>query len=92
VITPDGVVSRYLYGVLYDAKTLRLSLVEASEGRIGSTMDRVLLFCFHYDAAKGRYGPAAERLMRAGGLMTVVVLGMVVGRFWRRERRGREAA
>lgn len=88
VITPDGVVSRYLYGVVYGPQTLRLSLVEASEGTIGSTIDRVLLFCFHYDASKGRYGPAAERLMRAGGFMTVLVLGVVMTRFWRRERRG----
>ena len=88
ILTPDGRVSRYLYGVEYDPQTLRLSLVEAADGKIGSTTDRVLLFCFHYDAASGRYGPAAFRLMQLGGLVTVVVL---VGGIWilRRREKGK---
>jgi protein SCO1/2 len=87
ILTPDGRVSRYLYGVEYDPQTLRLSLVEAADGKIGSTTDQVLLFCFHYDATSGRYGPAAFRLMQLGGLVTVVVL---VGGIWilRRKERG----
>ncbi len=85
--TPDGRVSRYLGGVKYDPQTLRLALVEASEGKVGTTFDQVLLYCFHYDAAKGRYGPAAFHLMQIAGGLTVVVLGAVMLVFWRREVR-----
>ncbi|MBN2475742.1 MAG: SCO family protein [Pirellulales bacterium] len=86
ILTPDGRVSRYLYGVQYDPQTLRLSLLEAGEGKIGSTVDQILLFCFHYDAEKGRYGPAAFRLMQLGGGLTVMVLAGAVWVFRRRER------
>ena len=55
VCTPEGVVSRYLYGVEYEPKTVRLSLVEAAAGKLGTALDQLLLFCFHYDAAAGRY-------------------------------------
>jgi protein SCO1/2 len=85
--TPDGRISRYLYGVVYDPKTLRLSLVEASEGKIGTAFDQLLLFCFHYDAEAGRYGPAATRLLRAGAGLTVIVLGTTLMVFWRRDLR-----
>jgi protein SCO1/2 len=77
--TPSGTVSRYLYGVYYEPRTLHLSLIEAGEGKIGSTMDRILLFCFHYDATVGRYGPVAQRLMQLGAGLTlfVLVIGLV---------------
>ena len=65
--TPDGRVSRYLGGVLYNPQTLRLSLVEASEGKVGSTVDQFFLSCFHYDEKAGRYGPFALGIMRIGG-------------------------
>jgi protein SCO1/2 len=92
LITPDGRVARYLYGVKYDAETLRLSLVEASDGRIGSTLDKVLLYCFHYDAVAGAYAPAATNLMRAGGVLTITLLGILLAVLWRRElRRSRTA-
>jgi protein SCO1/2 len=58
--------------------------VEAAEGNIGSAMDQILLFCFHYDETKGRYGPAAAAVMRIGGTLTVLGLGVVVLVFWRR--------
>ena len=89
VLTPDGHVSRYLYGVEFDARTLRLSLVEASEGQIGNSMDRVMLFCFQYDSSVGRYGPAARRLMSLAGAVTVAALGLFLIRLWRRDRRGK---
>jgi protein SCO1/2 len=84
ILTPDGRLSRYLYGVEYDPQTIRLSLVEAAEGKIGSAMDQILLFCFHYDETKGRYGPAAAAVMRIGGTLTLLGLGVVVLVFWRR--------
>jgi protein SCO1 len=89
ILTPDGRLSRYLYGVEYDPQTLRLSLVEAADGKIGSTTDQILLFCFHYDAAKGRYGPAAFRLMQLGGGATVLI---VVGVIWTLRRREKARA
>lgn len=87
VLMPDGTVSRYLYGVLYDPRTLKLSLVEAADGKTGSTLDKFLLFCFHYDATTGRYGPAAMNLMKVGGLLTVAAIGVLVLGLRRRERR-----
>jgi protein SCO1/2 len=87
ILTPDGRISRYLYGVQFDPQTLRLSLVEASEGEIGTTRDKILLYCFQYDPSKGRYGPAAQRIMRAGGLLTATVLAILIFSFWRRDRK-----
>jgi len=77
VVTPKGVVSRYLYGVAYDPQTVRLSLVEAADGKIGSPLDQIILFCFHYDETKGRYGPVARRVMSAGA--GVMIFAMCVG-------------
>lgn len=76
VCTPDGRLSRYIYGVRFEPKTVQLSLVEAGEGRIGSTMDRVLLFCFHYDANSGSYAPTAVNLMKFGGFVTVFAVAL----------------
>ncbi len=92
VITPQGRVSRYLYGVQYEPTTVRLGLVEASEGKIGTITDRFLLFCYHYDAASGAYGPAAIKIMRLGGFVTLVALAFVVGFFWLRELRRKRTA
>jgi protein SCO1/2 len=86
ILTPEGRVSRYLYGVQYDPQTTRLSLYEAAEGKVGSTVDKILLFCFHYDSETGRYGLAAVRLMQVGGGLTVVILGGAIWMFRRREK------
>lgn len=85
VCTPDGRLSRYLYGVEYPPQTVRLALLEASQGKIGTTMDRVLLFCFQYDETAGRYGPSALKIMKAGGVLTLVFLGGLLGIYWLRE-------
>jgi protein SCO1/2 len=86
ICTPDGRLSRYLYGVQFDKKTVQLSLVEAAQGKIGTTLDQVLLFCFHYDANSGNYAPAAVNLMKFGGATTVLaVLAFVIP--WRRKTR-----
>lgn len=86
ILTPDGRVSRYLYGVQYEAQTLRLSLLEAADGKIGTAADQILLFCFHYDADQHRYGPAAFRLLQVGSGLTVVILGGVVLILRRRDK------
>lgn len=85
ICTPEGRVSKYLYGIECDPQTLRFSLLEAAEGKIGSTVDRFLLYCFHYDETSGRYGPAAYRIMQLGGLLTLVVLGGILSVYWLRE-------
>jgi len=72
--TPNGKIDRYLYGLDYPEKTLHLSLVESSQGKIGTTVDQLILFCFHYDANEGRYAPVARNIMRAGGGATVFLL------------------
>ena len=92
VCTPEGRLSRYLYGVIYDPRTLRLSLVEAAEGKIGSPLDQILLYCFHYDADARRYAPAAMNIMRAGGGLTAVLLGGTLVAFWVRDARKRKRA
>ena len=86
VCTPEGKISRYLYGVEYPAQNIRLALLEASEGKIGTTTDRILMFCFHYDPTRGTYTLAAYRLMQLGGVLTVCVLGTVLAVWWWRER------
>ena len=89
VLTPDGRVSRYLFGVQHDPQTLRLSLVEASEGGIGSPVDKFLLYCYRYDPDEGRYAPVAMQMMRVGGGFTIAILGTVLLTFWLREARHR---
>lgn len=86
VCTPQGRMSRYLYGVQFPEQTLRLSLVEAGEGKVGSTLDKVLLYCFHYDAEAGRYGPVARNLMKLGAGMTCVVVLLALVPYWLRRR------
>jgi protein SCO1/2 len=80
-------VSRLLTGVSFEPQTLRLSLVEASDGKIGGPMDQILLFCFAYDHTAGRYGPTAMKVMRIFGALTLVVLVAFLVRHWRRDAR-----
>lgn len=87
--TPEGQISRYLYGLDIHPKTLRLSLVESSQGKIGSSVDRLILYCFHYDATEGRYAPVAMNVMRLAGAATVAALGSFLGAFWFRQARKR---
>ncbi len=91
-LTPSGKISRYLYGVQFDGPTLRLALVEAGEGKVGSALDRFILYCYHYDATAGKYAPAALKIMQVGGALTVLVLGALLGSLWLRESRRRRAA
>jgi protein SCO1/2 len=91
VVTPDGRVSRYLYGVEFPAKDLRLALVEASQGRVGTSFDRLLLTCYRYDPASRKYEPYALGFVRVSMLGVLGGLGIMLGVFWRRElRRGKQ--
>ena len=87
VLTPEGRLSRYFYGLEYPARDLRLSLVEASGNKIGSPVDQLLLFCFHYDPVAGKYGLAIMNAMRAAGVATALALGLLIFFMFRRERR-----
>ncbi len=86
ILTPEGRISRYFYGIEYAPRDVRLGLVEASANKIGTAMDRVLLFCYHYDPATGKYGALVMNFVRGGGILTVLVLGFIVFLFLRRER------
>jgi protein SCO1/2 len=87
VVTPEGRLSRYFYGVEYSPKELRLALVESGQGRIGSAIDELLLYCFHYDPEGGRYGLVVMNLVRLGGVMTVLFTGGFTLMMRRRESR-----
>jgi len=85
VLTPQGRVSRYLYGIEYPERDVRLALVEASHNKIGTAVDQALLFCYHYDPGQGKYGFAITRVLRAAGVVTVVLLGGAMLIMFRRE-------
>jgi protein SCO1/2 len=85
-LTPQGRISHYLFGIEYAPKDLRLSLVEAAQGNIGTAVDQVLLYCYQYDPAMGRYGAAVMRLLRAASLLTLLALSGFVALMLRRER------
>jgi protein SCO1/2 len=87
VATPQGRVARYLFGVEYSARDVRLSLVEASDGQIATLADKLLLLCYHYDPRTGTYTRAALGAMRAAGALTVVSIVLLVFAMQRRERR-----
>lgn len=88
VLTGDGRISRYLYGVDYRVRDLELALIEAGQGKVGSSVERFLLTCFRYDPATRRYGPYVFGFLRAGAILIAVTLGIVVWRLRRRERSG----
>lgn len=75
VVTPDARLSRYFYGIEYSPKELRMALVESGEGRVGSAIDELLLYCFHYDPVSGRYGVVVMNLIRLGGVLTLLFIG-----------------
>jgi protein SCO1/2 len=90
VLTPQGRVARYFYGIRHTPRDLRLGLVEASHNKIGSPADQILLLCYQYDPHGGKYTPVAMNLVRLGGVVTLLVLASTVGLYWWREwRRGR---
>jgi protein SCO1 len=86
VVTPDGRLARYLFGIDYGPRDLRLALVEASAGRVGSAVDSLLLYCYHYDPMTGRYGLIVMRVLRVAGAATVLALAALIVVLKRRER------
>ncbi|HUO33162.1 MAG TPA: SCO family protein [Bryobacteraceae bacterium] len=92
ILTPQGKLSRYFYGVEYAPRDLRLGLVEASQEKIGNPVDQILLFCYHYDPATGKYGAIAMNMVRFGGATFVLLGSTFLFVMWRRDwRKDREA-
>ncbi len=87
VLTPGGRIARYFYDIQYSPRDLRLGLVEASQNKIGTMGDQVLLFCFHYDPVEGKYGPAVMNVVRGGGVLTMFAIGSLVTMLVRQDRR-----
>ena len=87
IVTPEGKIARYLYGIKFPSRDVRLGLVEAAENQIGSPVDQLLLTCYHYDPVVGKYNLAIMNIIRIAGLGTVSVLGGAVLLMLRRERR-----
>jgi protein SCO1/2 len=88
LLTPQGHIARYFFGIEYPAKDLRLALIEASEEKIGNVVDQLLLLCYHYDPKAGRYTATVRNFVRAGGVITLLALvGFVTIMLWR-ERAG----
>jgi len=92
VVTPDGRVSKYFYGVEYSPRDIRLGLVEASANKIGTPVDAILLFCYHYDPATGRYGALAMNMVRFGGAAFVLFGGVFLLIAFRRDVRHHKQA
>ena len=86
LLTEDGTISRYLYGVEFKTKDLKFSLLEASEGKIGNTLDRIILYCYHYDPDSKGYVVFAGNVMRLGGAVTLIVLSVFIGLLFYRDR------
>ena len=78
VLTPEGKIAQYYYGVEYAPKDLRLGLIQASENKIGNLADQVLLYCYHYDPATGKYGAIIARVLQLSALATVLALGTLM--------------
>ncbi len=92
MLTPEGKTSKYVYGIDYGPRDLRLALVEAADHKIGNPVDRLLLYCYHYDPTTGKYGLVLMRVLRLAGVVTVVCLGGFIVIMRQREKRAAGAA
>ena len=87
VLTPTGEISRYLYGIVFDPKTVRLSAIEAADGKTGTAMDRLILYCFHYNSKAKKYSLMLSNIMAGGGALILLILGIFLAPFWIRNMR-----
>jgi protein SCO1/2 len=86
ILTPDGKLSRYLYGIRYPSRDFRFALAEAAEGKLTMAVEKILLFCYHYDPQANRYVLFAMNVMRAGGILTVLIISFTLWRLIRADR------
>jgi protein SCO1/2 len=89
VLTPEGKISKYVFGIDYGPRDLRFALIEASDHKVGTTVDRLLLYCYHYDPTTGKYGLVLLNVLRLGGVITVVMIGGFIVLMRRQEKRVR---
>jgi len=87
LLSPNGKITRYLYGISYNEFDVRNALFDSADGKIGSTIDKVVMYCYQYDPDSGSYVPVAINIMKLGGLATLIFLGIFLGLFWLREKR-----
>lgn len=87
ITTPDGKLSRYYYGIDYAPKDVKFGIMESAENKVGSAAEQLLLYCYHYDPATGKYGFAILRVMRIGAVLTILGMGLMGLVFWRRNRK-----
>ncbi len=87
VVTPQGKMSRYFYGIDYSPRDLKLGLIESADNKVGSAGDQLLLYCYHYDPATGKYGLAILSVIRLGAVLTLLGMGALGFVFWRRGKR-----
>jgi len=87
LVTPNGTIAQYYYGVEYSARDMRLGIVEASQNKVGSLADQILLYCYHYDPRTGKYGAIVTNMVRVGGVVTVFLLGGLMIVLYRHEPR-----
>jgi protein SCO1/2 len=90
ITTADGKLSRYFYGIDYAPRDLKFGLMESAEAKIGNPAERLLLYCYHYDPASGKYGLAILRVLRAASVLTIAAIGAMLFMFWRRNKNKRE--
>lgn len=86
MLSPDGKITRYLYGIQYNEFDVRNALYESAEGKIGSTAEKLLMYCYQYDPDSNSYVPIAINFMKIGGLATLIILGIFMGLLWLREQ------
>jgi protein SCO1 len=87
LVTPQGKLAQYYYGIEYSPKDLRLGLIEASQDKIGNLVDQVVLYCYHYDPKTGKYGAVVQNMLRVGGAATILLLGGFIVLMFRRDAR-----
>lgn len=87
VITPEGKLSKYLYGIDYAPKDIKFAIMESAENRIGNPVDQMMLYCYHYNPATGKYGLQVMNVMRIGGVLTILGIGLMLFVFWRRNQK-----
>lgn len=87
LLSPDGTITRYLYGLRFNEFDLRTAILEASKGTVGNTIDKLIMYCYQYDPNSNSYAPMAKRIMSLGGLATLIFLGILLGYYWLRESR-----
>ena len=87
IVTPSGKLSRYFYGIDYSPKDVKFGIMESAESKVGNPAEQLLLYCYHYDPATGKYGLAILRVIRVFGVLTLVGMGTMIFVFWRRNKR-----